>query len=167
MLYSSPKSLFVFILAAAILPGVASAQPDLPGQFPAGGGIFPPAQCAVENANCSFTGARTVIYGANGKFTPPRVAVDGINCNNGVFGDPLVGTGKACYLVSEELPRCASENGHCSFTGLRTVAYGARYSFNTKTAAGGIDCNNGVFGDPLVGTGKACYLLPSPIPGAQ
>jgi hypothetical protein len=167
MLCSSSKSLFVFILAAALLPGAASAQPNLPGQFPAAGGISPPTQCAVENGNCSFSGARTVIYGVEGKFSQPHVAVDGIPCNNGVFGDPAVGTGKACFLAGEELQRCALENGRCSFTGLRTVAYGARYSFNTKTAAGGIDCNNGTFGDPLVGTGKACYLLPNSIPGAQ
>ena len=65
---------------------------------------------------------------------------------------------------------CATENGVCTFTGSRNVAYGANGSFTVKTVTGPADCNNSVFGDPLVGTFKACYLqagtvvLPPPPP---
>ena len=54
---------------------------------------------------------------------------------------------------------CASEGGHCSFDGTMDVAYGAAGRFVYRNdVTGGIDCNNGVFGDPNVGVVKACYV---------
>src|ERR1051325_1313524 len=52
---------------------------------------------------------------------------------------------------------CATENQYCSFTGQKTVAYGASGQFAYLTLTGGTACTNAVFGDPLVGSGKACY----------
>ncbi|WP_129312270.1 hypothetical protein [Streptomyces sp. L2] len=53
---------------------------------------------------------------------------------------------------------CAPENGGCSFTGSATVAYGADGQYAIKTTANGTDCNNAIFGDPLPGVAKACYV---------
>lgn len=53
---------------------------------------------------------------------------------------------------------CASENGTCSFTGTYQVAYGANSSWAIGTFTNGTACTNGVFGDPLSGTAKACYI---------
>ncbi len=54
--------------------------------------------------------------------------------------------------------KCADENARCEFTGTRKVRYGANNSYVTQTFTGGVDCNNSVFGDPVVGVFKACYL---------
>jgi|GEM_PF-3264269 len=57
---------------------------------------------------------------------------------------------------------CANENQRCNFSGTKDVAYGANGSFNYKyNISGGIDCNNGTFGDPIPGVGKACYTKDS------
>ena len=54
--------------------------------------------------------------------------------------------------------KCANEGGTCSFSGTYAVLYGAPNSYNTKSLTGGTQCTNAVFGDPLVGTVKACYI---------
>jgi hypothetical protein len=55
-------------------------------------------QCAQEGSTCSFTGAKLVRYGASkwvyGSF------VNGVGCNNGVFGDPNPGVGKTCQVAN-------------------------------------------------------------------
>ena len=144
---------------------------------PAGAGCFGSApqtltKCADENGTCSFTGTRDVTYGANGKFYTKQNVTSSIACNNATFGDPIVGTVKACYTVAYSAPacdtangptdmtKCADENGTCSFTGTRDVTYGANGVFTTLYGVtGGTPCTNAVFGDPLVGTVKACYIL--------
>jgi hypothetical protein len=52
--------------------------------------------CASENTRCAFTGTLEVSYGANGTFTAPRTFTSGVDCNNSVFGDPLVNVAKWC-----------------------------------------------------------------------
>jgi hypothetical protein len=52
---------------------------------------------------------------------------------------------------------CAEENGTCSFSGTRLVAYGRNCFYNYLNATGSIGCNNGIFGDPHVGVYKKCY----------
>ncbi len=54
--------------------------------------------------------------------------------------------------------RCAEEGGTCECTG--RVIYGAQGQFSLKQSEGSIGCNNGVFGDPIVGTRKACTCAP-------
>lgn len=55
------------------------------------------SSCATENNNCAFTGTREVWYGAGTKWAVAPVS-NGVSCSNGVFGDPISGTVKACYL---------------------------------------------------------------------
>jgi predicted acyltransferase (DUF342 family) len=61
-------------------------------------------------------------------------------------------------------PKCADEYNFCSFSGTRTVIYGLNGFYTSGTFTNGVSCSNDVFGDPIVGTVKACYLgnLPSP-----
>ncbi|MCB9524572.1 MAG: hypothetical protein H6702_14525, partial [Myxococcales bacterium] len=54
--------------------------------------------------------------------------------------------------------KCADEGGQCRFAGAGRVYYGARDKWAVKDATGGIACNNGVFGDPLRGVRKACFV---------
>jgi len=53
---------------------------------------------------------------------------------------------------------CANENQNCSFTGSKSVAYGANGQFNYLTLSGGTLCANSVFGDPNYGNVKACFV---------
>jgi uncharacterized protein (DUF1800 family) len=53
--------------------------------------------CATEGQRCAFTGTYDVIYGANGTFALKTALKDGVDCNNDVFGDPVVGVGKTCF----------------------------------------------------------------------
>jgi hypothetical protein len=127
--------------------------------------------CAWENTRCSFTGSLEVSYGANGKFTTPKVFTGGVDCNNAVFGDPIYGTRKWCETravttSTAPTPRdgwsfCAWENARCSFSGSLEVSYGANGKFTTpKVFTGGVDCNNAVFGDPSPGVRKWCETRP-------
>lgn len=54
--------------------------------------------CANENQRCNFSGTKGVAYGANGRFTYRFGVANGIDCNNWMFGDPIPGVVKACYL---------------------------------------------------------------------
>jgi surface antigen len=54
--------------------------------------------CATENGRCSFSGTHDVAYGANGRYTYRFGVVNGIDCNNAAFGDPVPGAVKTCYL---------------------------------------------------------------------
>ncbi len=60
----------------------------------------PPAgfiKCADEAGVCSFSGTADVVYGALNSFTTARSFTNDVDCNNSVFGNPLIGTTKACY----------------------------------------------------------------------
>ncbi|HET8841606.1 MAG TPA: hypothetical protein VFN35_09075, partial [Ktedonobacteraceae bacterium] len=118
-------------------------------------------QCAAENSTCSFSGTMTVAFGANGKFNYATLT-NGTTCTNGVFGDPILNTVKSCYLLAPPANTtgwisCAAEDQTCAFTGTHEVAFGANGQFSYKMLTNGTPCTNGVFGDPIFGTVKACY----------
>lgn len=125
--------------------------------------------CAREGGTCSYSGSRSVGYGANGHFTYKTIS-NGTACNNTVFGDPAVGVTKSCYTkatstVTEDSEKhqwigCAREEGTCSFSGTHWVILGDPYTgrwSRQKQATNGIACNIRVFGDPAVGITKFCY----------
>ncbi|WP_051367074.1 family 78 glycoside hydrolase catalytic domain [Hamadaea tsunoensis] len=120
--------------------------------------------CAQETGTCSTAG--TVAFGAQGRFAYATTAAP-VACGNTVFGDPVFGVAKACYVTAAPptgagWQRCAGETGSCSFAGTATVAYGAGGKFAYATVGNGTSCTNAVFGDPVPGTGKACYLHAPP-----
>lgn len=51
---------------------------------------------------------------------------------------------------------CANENQYCSFSGTKTVRYGANGSYRYQTLTNGALCSNSVFGDSLFGVAKQC-----------
>ena len=121
--------------------------------------------CAQQNAACSFTGTRQVAYGANGIYSY-RTVTGGTSCDDLALTDADFGFVKACYVGPVTAgptgsAYCAPENGLCAFSGTRTVAFGANGTFTTKSLTSGTPCTDTVFGDPLPGTVKACYLLPA------
>lgn len=60
---------------------------------------------------------------------------------------------------------CADEGGLCTGNTPRTVFYGANGTYVSQRASGDLPCNNRVFGDPVVGVRKACYVVPLRAPG--
>ena len=61
---------------------------------------------------------------------------------------------------------CANEAGHCTFDGPRGVRYGAGSTFVYRSLAGGADCGNATFGDPVPNTVKHCELSDTELPPA-
>ena len=120
-------------------------------------------QCAAENSTCSYGGVMTIAFGANGDYKYATLGSGGTACTDSVFGDPDVGTVKACYVIGAPpsfttWTTCTAENGTCSFSGTQEVAFGANGQYYYSEVTGGTACNDGVFGDPDVGTVKACYI---------
>jgi alpha-L-rhamnosidase-like protein len=123
------------------------------------------SQCASEGGTCPAVTGQPVAYGAYGAFR--YVAASGnLACSNAPFGgDPIPGESKACYTREGSPPGypsvCAGEGAACGFTGLRTVAYGARGAFVYRSFTGGTPCTTTAFDvDPLNGVAKSCYLTP-------
>lgn len=148
-----------YVYLSGVQPGTYTVAAN-PGPTGAPAGY---TACAAENATCSFTGTQSVAYGADGIFTY-QTLTGGTACSNAVFGDPDYGFTKSCYAGPVTAgpagsTYCAPENGTCSFSGTATVAYGAGGTFTDKTLTSGTPCDNAVFGDPVYGTVKACFLV--------
>jgi hypothetical protein len=61
--------------------------------------------------------------------------------------------------VPSNYTKCADENGHCSFSGMKAVYYGANSCYRVKDYSDGIDCNNNNFSpDPAINWSKACFI---------
>jgi murein DD-endopeptidase MepM/ murein hydrolase activator NlpD len=119
--------------------------------------------CAEEGQTCAFSGNGQIYFGANNQFVGPVSKTDGVACNNNVFGDPISGTHKQCFIKGGR-PQgsifCANEGGTCGFgsSNVATVYYGVNGKYNTHTGVvSSTACDNGTFGDPFSGLGKACY----------
>ncbi|MBI4708916.1 MAG: hypothetical protein HY764_01775 [Candidatus Portnoybacteria bacterium] len=77
--------------------------------------------------------------------------------NNCAALSVIVG-GSAYTPSGQNWSYCANENGHCSFSGTRSVRYGANGSYYYKTFTNGISCSNYIFGDPIFGVVKQCSI---------
>jgi hypothetical protein len=148
--------------------GLGNPSTPLPPAAATGGLPTGYTYCAGEGGQCSFSGVRSVAFGA-GSYSF-KTATSGTACTSDAFGgDPAANILKACYVAPVGGPAgytvCAAENGTCSFTGFgRTIAYGANGAFATRVATSSTSCTNGVFGDPINGVVKNCYLAPAGAP---
>lgn len=120
--------------------------------------------CAAENGSCAASGNQTAAFGANGIYTY-KPASASFACSVSTFNDPDYGFAKSCAVGGRIATPpngtfCAAENGLCSFSGTRTVAYGTASSYATKSVGGGTPCTNAVFGDPAPGPNKSCFIMP-------
>jgi len=134
--------------------------------------------CAKEGNVCKFEGTAAVAYGSEGKYNY-KVATNSILCNAKTFGgDPNYRKAKFCHyeiiappngvIPAIPIPKtlspypdgvlCAEEKGNCDFKGKATVAYGANGKFVTKEFTNGVNCNYKIFGDPIKGVAKSCYI---------
>jgi hypothetical protein len=155
-------------LGTGPLPAAPAAGPqELPTGF---------TLCAPETGSCSFSGSRTVAYGA-GEAYKYQVMTGGTACTSAAFGtDPAPDVLKSCYLAPLGGPAgytlCSVENASCAVPAFgRDVAYGANGAFShrviTSTAGTSTPCTNAVFGDPIENTVKSCYLAPAGGPSAD
>jgi hypothetical protein len=121
--------------------------------------------CAADGAACAVSGPQTILYGAGGAYHGRQVN-GSVTCTAANFGgSPTADPGNACFRqVGGPVgfgTVCAGESGTCSFTGFRTVAYGAAGRYVYKSFSGTAPCNPTAFGlDPIFGVVKSCYLTP-------
>jgi hypothetical protein len=168
-------ALWGVLLACANMP-VWSQTTDTP---PAGY-----TRCATEGQTCNITGTVNAVYGARSTWTAPRSLSASTACTNAVFGDPLYGVVKSCYVqaatqstpppttapTSGDTPpagytRCATEGQTCNITGTVNAVYGARGTWTApRSLSASTACTNAVFGDPLYGVVKSCYIQASAAP---
>ncbi|MEU6146909.1 alpha-L-rhamnosidase [Streptomyces sp. NPDC047081] len=119
-------------------------------------------RCAGEGGTCSFSGTRSVAYGA-GTYTYKTVT-GSTPCTSASFGgDPAPNILKSCYVADAGGPPgytvCAAENGTCAVSGYnRDVAYGANGNFAHQVTGGSVPCTNAHFGDPIDGVAKSCHV---------
>ena len=156
---ASADGQFVYLNGLAGGSYVVAANPGNVG-LPVGFSI-----CATENATCAVSGTQTAAFGANGIYSYKSVSA-AFTCNAAAFNaDADFGVVKTCALgpaVAAPLNAtfCASENGLCSFSGVRTVAYGTATAYRTLSLSGGTACTNAVFQDPAPGVVKRCFIVP-------
>ena len=87
--------------------------------------------CANQGELCSFTGTQNVRYGANGVYFF-KTLTNGTMCSSSVFGNPLPGVGKQCYIQGSgtfTITASADSNGFISPPGTVTVNSGATQTF--------------------------------------
>jgi uncharacterized protein (DUF1800 family) len=65
---------------------------------------------------------------------------------------------KSCAIERWPLKAPSTPANVCRFEGTRTVAYGTKGQFTTRTVTGPVDCSNETFGDAAKGSRKKCYL---------
>jgi hypothetical protein len=80
------KFIAAAVLGAAILGSSTAAQ----------AWVF----CAHEHGFCSAPYGSVIHYGRDGAFTERRSPPGGLPCNNAIFGDPLVGIHKLCFICA-------------------------------------------------------------------
>ena len=73
---------------------------------------------------------------------------------------PQIGIGPIASGTSlpADATYCADENGSCTANGAQEIWYGANNKWYHAPALGPVACSNSVFGDPIVGTEKKCYM---------
>jgi hypothetical protein len=123
------------ILLLLVFAGPASAGPPAGYTF-----------CSQENQTCSFSGkTQDVIYGANNNWTAPRTFTNSVACNNSTFGDPLVGTFKACYTRDTSAPQgetLLSQGKTATASSVETPASSSCTNQGGCTAAKAVDGNS-------------------------
>ena len=93
--------------------------------------------CANEGSLCNFSGTQNVRYGANGVYVTKSLT-NGTMCTNSVFGDPINGVAKQCFVQLPEISPLLllRQPGNRSPSGSVQVASGGTQTFNVAPASG-------------------------------
>ncbi|RYH63909.1 MAG: hypothetical protein EON54_07215 [Alcaligenaceae bacterium] len=76
--------------------------------------------------------------------------------------DPELQAAQAKAVATTGWTLCAVENKRCEFTGNRDVRYGTDKTSVVMGLSNGTQCSNSVFGDPVYGTVKKCWVATDP-----
>jgi cytochrome c553 len=139
----------------AYLRQIGSEEVAAPVSLPSGA-----VPCAPERGSCALPkdAPATVYYGANGRWFSRSAVSGAVACNNAAFGDPLLGTPKACYYVPAV--KCSEERSDCTVPAGESanILYGVNGSYHQRSGVSGTFlCGNALFGDPVPGPAKACW----------
>jgi hypothetical protein len=109
------------------------------------------ASWIILTSNSSMTGSGTVNYSVSANSgTTSRTGT--MSIAGKTFTVTQSGSSSGSWVF------CADEGQVCSFTGTRSVRYGANGAYVFKTLTNGTTCTNSVFGDPIYGVKKQCYI---------
>jgi len=86
------------------------------------------------------------------------VVVCSSSTNNCAALNVTVGGNSTYNSYGQNWAYCASENQYCSFSGTRSIRYGANGTYYYKTLTNGTSCSNYVFDDPVFGIVKQCSI---------
>ena len=150
-----------FALASAAMCGALAGAPAWADEW---------VKCAIEEGICKVHGTAIVKYGADKRWSTRKVT-GSVKCSPAAFGDPAVGTHKACsighpagnagrnqFIDPPTWVKCSNEGGVCRFEGRRRVTYGIGKNWAHKIAVNSISCSPAGFGrDPALGVIKSCY----------
>jgi hypothetical protein len=128
-------------------------RPDVRSDYPGLVAVADAADSLVDALNLALT---YNTLGATNR-TAIRDAVNTLAIPAPVYAGS--GSSTTVTYQGKTYTKCADEGGTCTLTGgARPVIYGANNMYAAKTATASIGCNNTEFGDPAVGTAKACYV---------
>jgi hypothetical protein len=122
-------------------------------------------RCAHQGETCRVAPGVPVLYGAYGSYVS-RMAMGDIPCSeDGFVIDPMPGVFKGCYIRSGKPPgfqiNGAVEGQMNTFTGTRSVAFGAHGVYLVRTFTGSHPCTAAAFGGGpfFAGVPKRCYIM--------
>lgn len=150
------------------------------GTATAGSDFSPTLQYSDDNGasyKTAANGAATIRAGVSAFRVRVSLLTDAVNEGNetyslNIFPGNNLGnvTGYGAGVITNVAPtttqppvaaswtQCATEGGQCAFTGTRNVRYGTTAKFVTRALTNGTACSNAVFGDPIYGVSKACWV---------
>lgn len=125
-------------------------------------------KCTHEGGHCKPTsvrsrGAINVRYGIGNKWRYTRNG-NAVWCTNQQFGDPAPGRRKICQAYFPSWVKCTHEGGHCKGAAQGLIRYGtsphkrSKYKQLGVVRNGSAWCTNQVFGDPVPGKRKSCWV---------
>ncbi|MBK4736006.1 pilus assembly protein [Noviherbaspirillum pedocola] len=138
--------------------------------------------CGGEGSTCNFMGTMQVFYGSDTRWNVLS-AVNGVECNNFVMGDPAWGAAKYCYLrpdpsgwqppvfspvtlyngaLPSDFQYCSDQYSNCNYSGAMQVAFGSGNNWVFTSAVNSLPCTYRLLGDPAPGASKSCYVRPDP-----
>jgi hypothetical protein len=123
--------------------------------------------------NYYYGGNYNVAYNSNSNIVSATISGNALNLQGLALGNAAVvvcssssncsalniTVGSSGYMNPGNWVSCASEGQFCSFSGTRSVQYGANGVYVYRTFTGGVTCSNAVFGDPVFGVAKRCSIV--------
>ena len=161
-LQSNSRKVLIYLSNNGVVPTYAQLQADPDLALKVNSNYYTTLAYCNNNTDQAAFGAQTksgdVYYGRVGQ---PLVQDNTVAATGACTKLGITNTDGSAALVATIVggwTQCATENGTCSFSGIKTVRYGANNTFITKSGVtSSITCSNAAFGsDPTPGVAKSC-----------